>query len=517
LEGVSLVLSPTQFFSALARGRSRRFAALRLLALILTAAAWTPMRGEAASVVAMTTTPADCGSGPNWPTKIGTDSQARQVDLTSPPTSTTVAQLTNLPLPSPIVHRVQPTETTVYTITARLKAIHTEHDRDLHFVVDDGLGHYMITELPDPACVPTTSPFYSGISRARSQVAGWSGSLPATVQISGVGFFDNFNGQPDQAPNQIELHPILNLNFNPAPAGLLRVTSSPAVPTQVLIDGQIADSWGLTWLELAAGTHTACFTHVEGWTEPPCQTLSVEGGATTTVTGNFTERGSLRVITSPAVPSQITVDGNPTNDWGTWTDISTGSHTVCFGAVAGFDPPVCQTFAVNAGALTTVTGTFTPNQAALGQNGLGLLRLTTSPAVSSQITITPSGRSQYIADSSGLNWLELAPGSYTVSFSHVGGYTEPPPQTLTITSGNTTTVTGAFIRRGFLRVTTSPAVAATIRVDGIPRNNWGMWTDIDVGSHTVCFGLAPGYANTPACQTVTVNAGVETDVTGVYS
>ena len=299
--------------------------------------------------------------------------------------------------------------------------------------------------------------------------------------------------------------------------GLLRVLSSPAVPTQVLVDGQIADSWGLNWLKESSGSHTVCFTHVEGWTEPSCQVATVNGGATTTVTGGFTQRGSLRVITSPAAPSQISVDGNPTNDWGMWTDIPIGSHTVCFGAVKGYNPPPCQTATVTAGSQTTITGTFTTIPIALGQSGVGLLRLTTSPAVPSQIMIKQSTGSPYIADSWGLTWLELAPGSYTVSFSHVQGWTEPAPQTITITSTSTTTVTGTFTQRGTLRVTTSPPVAATISVDAILRDDWGMFTDIPTGSHQVCFGPAAGYVTTPACQTATVNPGVETDVTGIYS
>jgi hypothetical protein len=318
-----------------------------------------------------------------------------------------------------------------------------------------------------------------------------------------------FNGQPVGQVNACS---------DAALPGLLRVVSSPALPTQILLDGQIADSWGLTWLkETTPGAHTVCFTHVEGWTEPPCQSVTVSAEAVTTVTGTFTQRGSLRVITSPAVRSQISVDGNPTDDWGMWTDIATGSHTVCFGAVAGFNPPGCQTVTVNAGALTTVTGTFTSNPSALGQSGVGSLRVVTSPAVPSQITIKPSAVSAYIADTWGLTGLELAPGSYSVSFGHVTGWTEPAPQTITITAGNTTTVTGTFTQRGFLRVTTSPAVAGTITVDNVPRDDWGMWTDIPTGSHAVCFGAAFGYANTPACQTVTVNPGAETDVTGTYS
>ena len=300
-------------------------------------------------------------------------------------------------------------------------------------------------------------------------------------------------------------------------AGRLRVVSSPALPTQILVDGQIADTWGLTWLKLAPGAHTVCFTHVEGYTEPACQSVTLNTGATSTVTGHFTQRGSLRVITSPTVHSQIRVDGNPTDDWGMWTDIPTGTHSVCFGAVAGYNPPSCQTVAVTAGARTTVTGTFTSDPEALGQSGVGYLRAVTSPPVRSQITIKPSAGSPYIADSWGLTGLELSPGSYTLSFSHVEGWTEPAPRTITITSGNTTTVTGTFTQRGALRVMTSPAVPGTISVDGIRRNDWGMWTDIPTGSHLVCFGGVAGYASTPPCQTVNVSAGIETDVTGSYS
>ena len=324
-------------------------------------------------------------------------------------------------------------------------------------------------------------------------------------------FHPNFNGQNDAATGSWDAS-----YWTTTPRTLLRVTSSPALPTQIVVDGQIADSWGLTWLKLAAGNHTVCFTHVEGYTEPACQTVTLNGGATTTLTGTFPQRGSLRVITSPAVPSQISVDGNPTDSWGMWTDVPTGSHTVCFGAVANRDTPACQTAVVAAGALTTITGTFASHPGNPGQSGVGQLHVLTSPALPSQITITPSAGSPYIADSWGLNWLKLPPGSYTVSFSHVQGYTEPAPQTVTITAGAITTLTGAFTQRGSLRVTTSPAVPGTISVDGIARNDWGMWTDIPTGSHTVCFGAVSGYANTPGCQTVTVNAGVETDVTGAY-
>jgi hypothetical protein len=184
--------------------------------------------------------------------------------------------------------------------------------------------------------------------------------------------------------------------------------------------------------------------------------------------------------------------------------------------VPGYDPPACQDVTVSTGAETTVTGTFTANPKALGQSGLGLLRVVTTPAVPSQILITPPGGRRYIADSWGLDGLELPPGLYTVSFNHVAGYTEPAAEQVSITAGITTTVTGIFAPRGTLRVITSPPAAGTILVDGVPRDDWSVSTEFPVGLHVVCFGQAAGFATPPACQTVTVSAGTDATVTGTY-
>ena len=295
-----------------------------------------------------------------------------------------------------------------------------------------------------------------------------------------------------------------------ATTGMLRVTTSPALPSQIIVDGTPSDSWGLAWVHLAPGSHTVSFTHIEGYTDPAPQTVTVTAGATTTVTGTFTQRGTLRVITSPAVPSTISVDGIPRDDWGMWTDIPAGSHQVCFGAVPGHTTPACQTATVTAGALTTITGTFATSTSTTGPTG-GMLRVTTSPALPSQILIDGNP-----ADSWGLAWVHLPAGTHTVSFTHIEGYTDPAPQTVTITNGATTTVTGTFTQRGTLRVITSPAVPSTISVDGIPRDDYGMWTDIPAGSHQVCFGAVTGLT-TPACQTATVTAGALTTITGTFT
>jgi hypothetical protein len=144
-----------------------------------------------------------------------------------------------------------------------------------------------------------------------------------------------------------------------ATKGQLRVTSSPALPSQILVDGIARDTWGLSWLELAPGTYTVSFAHVEGWTEPAPATVNVTAGAVTTVTGAFTRRGVLQVKTSPAKPGTISVDGIPRDTWGMWTDLPAGTHQVCFGPVAGSTAPPCQSVNLVAGAQTTITGNYT--------------------------------------------------------------------------------------------------------------------------------------------------------------
>jgi hypothetical protein len=98
---------------------------------------------------------------------------------------------------------------------------------------------------------------------------------------------------------------------------------------------------------------------VIGWTEPACQTVTVTNGLTTTVQGNFTQRGFLRVLTTAGTPATVYVEDIPRNDWGDWTDYPTGAHTVCYGAASGYArPPACVSATVNAGATTTITGTY---------------------------------------------------------------------------------------------------------------------------------------------------------------
>jgi len=108
-------------------------------------------------------------------------------------------------------------------LNATLTEFKLEDDSDYHVVLQDADGKTMIAEIPLPACVGAGSPFLPEIIEARST---FNSRLTATtslktanipVQIKGVGFFDSVHGQTGVAPNGIELHPVLDINFDPAP------------------------------------------------------------------------------------------------------------------------------------------------------------------------------------------------------------------------------------------------------------------------------------------------------------
>src|SRR5262249_31059562 len=132
------------------------------------------------------------------------------------------------------------TEDTVFVVNATLTAYRWEGgstgDSDYHLVLEDDQGSTMVAEIPDPTCVGDESPFASLIASARAE---FDAVLTATttfrtanipVQITGVGFFDFFHGQRGAAPNGIELHPVLDIAFNPEGASAYSTAPFVLVP-----------------------------------------------------------------------------------------------------------------------------------------------------------------------------------------------------------------------------------------------------------------------------------------------
>jgi hypothetical protein len=176
-----------------------------------------------------------------WSVKTGADADAGLINLQST-TQTTIASLISLPAPStlPANNRVQPTEITVFQLQATLTEYKLEGDSDYHLILSDGSGNSMISEIPSPACVGSSSLLLPGIQNARSEFDArytptssfQTANVPVT--ITGVGFFDFLHGQTGVAPNGIELHAVLDIQFGasgtPTPTSTPTPTNTP-IPT----------------------------------------------------------------------------------------------------------------------------------------------------------------------------------------------------------------------------------------------------------------------------------------------
>ena len=170
-----------------------------------------------------------------WSVKTGTDADAHLVNVSSPQ-SNTIAGMVAFPAQAnpPANNRVAPYETTEWVLNATLVEYKAEDDEDTHLVLSDGAGHTMIAEIPAPHCVGSGSPFLAGVTNAYNQFrahytpSGSFQSANVAVRITGSGMFDFAHGQTGAAPNQIELHPVIDIQFFRTVSGTVSLEQVPA-------------------------------------------------------------------------------------------------------------------------------------------------------------------------------------------------------------------------------------------------------------------------------------------------
>ena len=175
-----------------------------------------------------------------WSVKTGADAGAANL-VAQVPVAATIADMVALAVPAilPPDARSPGAEETVWELKATLTGYKHESDGDYHLVIADGQGNTMIAEIPDPAALAPASFFAQQITAARQafdnqfslQIAaagqsaaapqfGAAGTVPAlipaseSVTVRGPGFFDFAHGQDGVAPNAIELHPVISIEFH---------------------------------------------------------------------------------------------------------------------------------------------------------------------------------------------------------------------------------------------------------------------------------------------------------------
>jgi hypothetical protein len=251
---------------------------------------------------------AQCGVE-RWSVKTGTDADISSVNLGTS-TATTIASLRSLAKPGtlPANNRVMPTESTVFTMNVTLTQYKLESDSDYHLVLSDGAGNTMIAEIASPNCVGTGSPFGPGISNSRAE---FDAKFTATtsfqtanipVAIRGVGFFDFLHGQTGVAPNGIEIHPILDIVFNPSAADF-SIADSPT--SLSLVQGTSGNSTMTT--AVSGGFNAAISLSASGLPSGATATFSpasiaAPGSGSSTMTINT-------AATTPAGTYTVTITG----------------------------------------------------------------------------------------------------------------------------------------------------------------------------------------------------------------
>lgn len=142
-----------------------------------------------------------------------------------------------------------------YTIACRITIKKNEDDNDYHLVLSSG-SETMVGEVPDPVCaVASTSAHVNDFIDARNWVNTHIGTgavanvnIPA-VDITGVAYVDVPHGQTGASPNQMEIHPILNIQFSVTTGSAetgsrepaFRVSVTPSVFTESTIFRLVSD------------------------------------------------------------------------------------------------------------------------------------------------------------------------------------------------------------------------------------------------------------------------------------
>ena len=154
--------------------------------------------------------PHQCGFD-RWAVKILDDKDAARIDFK--PIDTRIAALVAQPfheIPYPEDSRISPEEFRVYRIKAKLIAVKSESDGDLHLILADPEHEAvtMVAEIPVPRCVPAK--YAEQFGQARDCIARLSPG--AIVTVIGVGFWDYIHNARGAAKNGFELHPVLSIN-----------------------------------------------------------------------------------------------------------------------------------------------------------------------------------------------------------------------------------------------------------------------------------------------------------------
>ena len=288
-------------------------------------------------------------------------------------------------------------------------------------------------------------------------------------------------------------------------AATLKVTLDPPGGTWKVAGTNFASGATAT---LAPGTYTVAFNPQTGYSTPESQSVTLTAGGSQTLTVRYPGlAGSVRYVLSPAeVAGSATWKINGTNyASGAVAEVPSGTYTVTFGAVTGYAAPASQTVVVDAEETVERTAEYTEKP--------GHLTVKMNPT-----NVAAVVAAHWFADGGSYANGEkaaLRPGTHTVTFEAVAGYTAPAATNVTIESSKSYTRTVTYVGApGNVTYTLTPNTGSW-KINGETYAS-GAVAEVPAGNYTVSFGALTGYT-VPSNQTVTVTAGQTLSGTASYS
>jgi hypothetical protein len=238
-------------------------------------------------------------------------------------------------------------------------------------------------------------------------------------------------------------------------AGHLKVTITPtqavSAGAQWRVDGGVWRSSGTTVKNLTNTAHSVEFKTVNGWVAPAAASVTLSGTTTTSITRAYVLPASLTVNLNP-VAATWRVDGGAWRSSGTTaTGLAPGNHSLEYAPAAGYTAPPAETVALTAGQTQTLSRTYAE----------------VPPTV--RVNLTPSN-ARWKLDSGGWNasgaTVTTVPGTHTVSYESVTGYTAPNYDLVSLVRGDVRVLDRTYTPRPATFSVTLASAVGQWRIDG---------------------------------------------------
>lgn len=197
--------------------------------------------------------------------KVAADTAAGEIDP-SRITDVTLKQLNEIAEPNDLPKDEDTrhsAEKRLLRVVGQLVEYRDEADKDYHLIITDGgkytpggtktkaTGHSFIAEIPSPDCIAgkklpmnTRSQFQEQLEAVRKAFdegpateVGPKNEMDIPVRITGLAFFDRPHGQTGRAKNNLEIHPILNIEFLDKEAERVEIAGALLDRPRNLIEG----------------------------------------------------------------------------------------------------------------------------------------------------------------------------------------------------------------------------------------------------------------------------------------